>query len=131
MVDDSKSGNAPGRIKLNTPLLDQLEEGPWPSFVTDLKAWSVEKPQVAQLLNQLEDSYEDRWNYWTGTVLNVSGYGGGIIARLSEKADEYPDLAEFHTIRILPPAGFVYSTAAEREKLIGELESPCDVIENP
>ncbi len=104
---DEKGTNNPG---LNTPLLDELEDGPWPSFVSDLKQWSETKPQVAQLLNQLEESYENRWNYWTGTVLNVSGYGGGVIARLSEKADKYPDLAEFHTIRIIPPPGFVYST---------------------
>jgi len=65
-----------------------LEEGPWPSFVADLKNWSKQKPQVAQLLNQLNDSYENRWNYWTGTVINVTGYGGGIIARLSDKAEE-------------------------------------------
>jgi sulfite reductase alpha subunit len=96
--------------ELNIPLLNELEEGQWPSFVSDLKQWSKTKPQVAQLLNQLEESYENRWNYWTGTVLNVSGYGGGVIARLSEKADKYPDLAEFHTIRVIPPPGFVYST---------------------
>ncbi len=104
---DEKGTNNPG---LNTPLLDELEDGPWPSFVSDLKQWSETKPQVAQLLNQLEESYENRWNYWTGTVLNVSGYGGGVIARLSDKADKYPDLAEFHTIRVIPPPGFVYST---------------------
>ncbi len=104
--EDDKGTN-PG---LNTPLLDQLEGGPWPSFVSDLKQWSETKPQVAQLLNQLEESYENRWNYWTGTVLNVSGYGGGVIARLSDKAEKYPDLAEFHTIRVIPPPGFVYST---------------------
>jgi len=109
-VANNNGGQESDKMELNTPLLDELETGPWPSFVTDLKSWSKEKPVVTQLLNQLEDSYETRWNYWTGTVLNVTGYGGGIIARLSDKADEYPGLAEFHTIRILPPAGFVYST---------------------
>lgn len=107
---NNNGGQESDKMELNTPLLDELETGPWPSFVTDLKSWSKEKPVVTQLLNQLEDSYETRWNYWTGTVLNVTGYGGGIIARLSDKADEYPGLAEFHTLRILPPAGFVYST---------------------
>ena len=107
---NNKDDKATNDAVLNTPLLDELEEGPWPSFVSDLKQWSKTKPQVAQLLNQLEESYENRWNYWSGTVLNVSGYGGGVIARRSEKADKYPDLAEFHTIRIIPPPGFVYST---------------------
>ncbi|MBF0307982.1 MAG: dissimilatory-type sulfite reductase subunit alpha [Magnetococcales bacterium] len=100
--------------ELKTPLLDQLESGDWPSFVTDLKAWSKVKPQVAQLLNQLNESYENRWNYWTGTVLNVPGYGGGVIARLSEKADKYPDIAQFHTIRIIEPPGWVYNTKSLR-----------------
>jgi sulfite reductase alpha subunit len=109
-VAEKNGGQESEKTQLHTPLLDELDKGPWPSFVTDLKSWSKEKPVVAQLLNQLEDSYETRWNYWTGTVLNITGYGGGVIARLSDKADEYPDLAEFHTIRILPPAGFVYST---------------------
>lgn len=105
-----KEGGKPQKVELHTPLLDELEHGPWPSFVADLKHWSEQKPQVGQLLNQLEESYENRWNYWTGTVINVTGYGGGIIARLSDKADKYPDLAEFHTIRIIPAGGFVYST---------------------
>ena len=113
-MSENQDENAPQPTELNTPLLDELEEGPWPSFVTDLKALSKRKPQVAQLLNQLEESYEDRWNYWTGTVLNVSGYGGGVIARLSEKKDKYPELAQFHTIRIIAPPGFVYSTEALR-----------------
>jgi len=119
MAKKKEGGKGSDKTKLNTPLLDELEKGPWPSFVTDLKHWSKQKPQVAQLLNQLEDSYETKWNYWTGTVLNVTGYGGGIIARLSDKAEEYPDLAEFHTIRILPPAGFVYST--ERLRNLSEI----------
>ncbi|MBF0368134.1 MAG: dissimilatory-type sulfite reductase subunit alpha [Magnetococcales bacterium] len=99
---------------LNTPMLNELESGPWPSFVTDLKNWSETRPQVGQLLNQLEESYQNRWNYWQGTILNVPGYGGGVIARLSEKADKYPDIAQFHTIRIIEPSGWHYSTAALR-----------------
>ncbi len=101
-------------MELKTHMLDRLEDGEWPSFVSDLKELSKDKPQVAQLLNQLEESYENRWNYWTGTVINVSGYGGGVIARLSDLAEKYPDLAQFHTIRIISPPGFVYSTDALR-----------------
>ncbi|MBF0625796.1 MAG: dissimilatory-type sulfite reductase subunit alpha [Magnetococcales bacterium] len=102
------------RQKLNTPLLDQLESGGWPSFVTDLKAYSEKRPQVGQLLNQLNESYQNRWNYWFGTIVNVPGYGGGIIARLSDLASKYPDLAQFHTIRIIEPPGWVYNTKALR-----------------
>ncbi|HEB73049.1 MAG TPA: dissimilatory-type sulfite reductase subunit alpha, partial [Nitrospirae bacterium] len=102
-------------VKDKTPMLDELESGPWPSFVTDLKELSKEKPAIKQLLGQLEQSYEDKWNYWQGTVLNVDGYGGGVIARYSELSEQYPDIAQFHTIRILPPPGWVYSTEKLRE----------------
>ncbi len=97
------------------PQLDQLESGPWPSFVTDLKNLAEKKESVDQVLDQLEESYENKWNYWQGTVINVDGYGGGVIARLSELSDKYPELKEFHTIRIIAPSGFVYSTKALRE----------------
>lgn len=98
-----------------TPLLDNLEKGPWPSFVSDLKQLSKKKPVVGQLLGQMEQSYKDRWNYWQGTVINLKGYGGGVIARYSELQSKFPDIAEFHTIRILPPPGWVYSTKTLRE----------------
>ena len=98
-----------------TPLLDQLEQGPWPSFVTDLKQLAASKAAVGQLLGQLEKSYRDRWDYWTGTVLNLSGYGGGVLARYSDLRDEFPEAAQFHTVRIIEPSGYVYSTEALRE----------------
>ncbi|MDO8735887.1 MAG: dissimilatory-type sulfite reductase subunit alpha, partial [Thermoleophilia bacterium] len=96
-------------------LLDQLEDGPWPSFVTDLKGLAQTKPSVAQLLGQLEKSYNDRWNYWTGTVLNLKGYGGGVLARYSDVGDLFPQVAQFHTVRVIEPPGYVYSTRALRE----------------
>ncbi|MBF0108132.1 MAG: dissimilatory-type sulfite reductase subunit alpha [Magnetococcales bacterium] len=101
-------------MALNTPMLNELETGEWPSFVTDLKAYSKKRPVITQLLNQLEESYETRWNYWQGKILNAPGYGGGIIARVSDKADKYPGLANFHTVRVIEPPGWVYSTDALR-----------------
>ena len=98
-----------------TPLLDELEEGPWPSFVTDLKNLAKKKPAVGQLLGQLEQSYEERWDHWLGTVINTPGYGGGIIARYSDIGNKFPDIAQFHTIRVIEPAGWVYSTDALRQ----------------
>ncbi|MBI5816604.1 MAG: dissimilatory-type sulfite reductase subunit alpha [Nitrospinae bacterium] len=103
------------KTEIKTPLLDELKTGPWPSFVNDLKKLSERKPAVGELLGQLEQSYEDNWNYWQGTVLNVDGYGGGVIARYSELAGKFPNIAQFHTIRIIPPAGWVYSTKKLRE----------------
>ncbi|MBI3582270.1 MAG: dissimilatory-type sulfite reductase subunit alpha [Nitrospinae bacterium] len=101
--------------KSGTPLLDELEKGPWPSFVADLKKLAEKKPAVGQLLEQMEQSYETRVNYWTGTVLNLDGYGGGVIARYSDLGKKLPEVAQFHTIRVIEPSGWMYSTAALRE----------------
>ena len=101
-------------MALNTPMLNELESGPWPSFVKDLKEYSKKRPQIVQLLNQLEESYQNKWNYWLGKIINVPGYGGGVIARVSEKADKYPALANFHTVRVIEPPGWVYNTESLR-----------------
>ncbi len=98
-----------------TPLLDDLEDGPWPSFVTGLKrlAGDEGKPyagMMTDLMGQLEHSYETRLGYWKGGTVSVFGYGGGVIPRFSEVADKFPESKEFHTLRVQPPAGLHYST---------------------
>lgn len=97
-----------------TPLLDQLETGPWPSFVTGLKrlrdAEKPYSPMVNDLLGQLEHSYEERLGFWKGGTVSVIGYGGGVIPRFSEVGDRFPASKEFHTLRIMPPAGYHYTT---------------------
>ncbi|MCH8862854.1 MAG: dissimilatory-type sulfite reductase subunit alpha [Proteobacteria bacterium] len=109
-----------------TPLLDELEDGPWPSFVTGLKrlADDGDKPSanmMKDLLGQLEKSYETRTGYWKGGTVSVFGYGGGVIPRFSEVAEEFPDSSEFHTLRVQPPAGMHYSTDL--------LRNMCDIWE--
>jgi dissimilatory sulfite reductase alpha subunit len=109
-----------------TPMLDQLETGPWPSFVTGLKrlrdnAGAAYAPMMDDLLGQLEHSYEERKGYWKGGTVSVVGYGGGVIPRFSEVADQYPASREFHTLRVQPPAGMHYDTDVLRKM--------CDVWE--
>ena len=104
----------------DTPLLDELESGPWPSFVTGLKRLSndEDKPyadMMKDLMGQLEHSYETRTGYWKGGTVSVFGYGGGVIPRFSEVAEEFPESKEFHTLRIQPPAGMHYSTNLLRD----------------
>jgi len=99
----------------DTPLLDQLESGPWPSFVTGLKRLARDSGMMADLLGQLETSYETCKGYWKGGTVGVFGYGGGIIPRFTELKDEsgkplFPEAAEFHTLRVQPPAGMHYSS---------------------
>lgn len=103
-----------------TPMLDQLESGPWPSFVTGLKRLANDegKPYQAMmtdLLGQLEHSYETRKGFWKGGTVGVMGYGGGVIPRFSEVAAKFPESKEFHTLRIQPPAGMHYSTDILRQ----------------
>ena len=104
-----------------TPMLDVLEEGPWPSFISGIKRLRDEHPNeriqevTSSLLGQLEHSYETRKGYWKGGTVSVFGYGGGIIPRFSEVASAFPASKEFHTIRVQPPAGNHYTTAMLRQ----------------
>ena len=102
-----------------TPMLDQLEGGPWPSFVTGLKNLAKSSDMMVDLLGQLETSYETRKGYWKGGTVGVIGYGGGIIPRFTELKDEnnkplFPAAAEFHTLRVMPPPGMHYDTKTIR-----------------
>ena len=104
----------------DTPNLDQLESGPWPSFVTGIKRLAKQNDMAVDLMGQLEASYQTKKGYWKGGTVGVFGYGGGIIPRFTELKNDkgdavFPDAAEFHTLRIQPPAGMHYSTAALRK----------------
>jgi len=107
----------------DTPNLDELETGPWPSFVTGLKRLAMQEEfgdMMVDLLGQLEHSYKTRLGYWKGGTISVFGYGGGIIPRFTELmgADGepmFPECKEFHTIRVQPPAGNHYSTDMLRQ----------------
>ncbi|NNM81064.1 MAG: dissimilatory-type sulfite reductase subunit alpha [Burkholderiales bacterium] len=104
----------------DTPNLDELENGPWPSFVTGLKRLAQDNDMAVDLLGQLETSYKTKKGYWKGGTVGVFGYGGVIIPRFTELKDEngepiYKDAAEFHTLRVQPPAGMHYTTEVLRK----------------
>ena len=70
---------------------------------------------MVDLIGQLETSYETRKGFWKGGTVGVFGYGGGIIPRFTELKDEngkplFPEAAEFHTLRVQPPAGMHYTS---------------------
>jgi len=107
--------------KHDTPMIDQLEDGPWPSFISGIKRLRDQHPNerinkvTNDLLGQLEHSYETRKGYWKGGTVSVYGYGGGIIPRFSEVGKAFPESKEFHTLRVQPPAGNHYSTKMLRQ----------------
>jgi len=104
-----------------TPMLDELEHGPWPSFISGIKRLRDQHPDARingvanSLLGQLEHSYETRKGYWKGGTVSVFGYGSGIIPRFSEVAKQFPESKEFHTLRVQPPAGNFYTTKILRQ----------------
>ncbi|MFC1910178.1 dissimilatory-type sulfite reductase subunit alpha [Chloroflexota bacterium] len=100
----------------NTPLLDELEKGPWPSFVTQIKQAAKNKASAKDLLGQLELSYKDKKTHWKhGGIVGVRGYGGGVIGRYSDVPDKFPNVAAFHTVRVNQPSGWFYNTKALRQ----------------
>ena len=76
----------------NTPNLDELENGPWPSFVTGMKKLASDDHEgasmVRDVLATLETSYVTKKGYWKGGTVGVIGYGGGVIPRFNELKDE-------------------------------------------
>ncbi len=116
--------------KHNTPLLDQLESGPWPSFVSDLKhqakvraenkegiEFQIPEDCVDDLLGIMELSYKHGRTHWKhGGIVGVFGYGGGVIGRYCDQPEQFPGVAAFHTLRVNQPASKFY-TAEYLKKL--------------
>ncbi|MDL2210038.1 dissimilatory-type sulfite reductase subunit alpha [Desulfovibrio sp. OttesenSCG-928-O18] len=107
-----------------TPKLDQLESGPWPSFVSDIKQEAESRAKSAgkveyqvpvdapeDLLGVLELSYNDGETHWKhGGIVGVFGYGGGVIGRYCDQPEKFPGVAHFHTMRVNQPAAKYYTT---------------------
>jgi sulfite reductase alpha subunit len=102
--------------KYDTPMLDELEKGPWHSFVTEIKKAAAKNEMANDELGQLEKSYRDKRGYWKhGGIVGVLGYGGGVIGRYSSLPKEFPNVAHFHTVRINQPSAFFYKTDKLKE----------------
>ncbi len=106
--------------KYDTPLLNELEKGPFPSFVTEIKKAAATNDMAADELGVLEKCYRDNRTHWKhGGIVGVRGYGGGVIGRYSDVPQEFPNVAHFHTVRINSIAGLYYK--AETLKMV------CDI----
>jgi dissimilatory sulfite reductase alpha subunit len=111
------------QIKHDIPMLEELENGPWPSFVADAKREALHRKNlsddrmmisrdvVEDLLGQLEVSFQHGETHWKhGGIVGVFGYGGGVIGRYSDMQDRFPSIAHFHTMRVNQPASKFYKT---------------------
>lgn len=122
------------KIKYDIPMLEELEKGPWPSFVADAKREALRRRKLADdrmmidryvvedLLGQLELSFQHGETHWKhGGIVGVMGYGGGVIGRYSDVPEQFPGVAHFHTIRVNQVASKFYDT--------NFLRSLCDLWE--
>jgi sulfite reductase alpha subunit len=101
--------------KRETPLLDELEKGPWPSFVKEIKK-EAHRPTANDVLGILERSYEEHISHWKhGGLVGVMGYGGGVIGRYCDLPEEFPNVREFHTFRVNQPSAWFYTSDALRQ----------------
>ncbi|MGA3054055.1 MAG: dissimilatory-type sulfite reductase subunit alpha [Candidatus Korobacteraceae bacterium] len=117
MADEDSDSHLP-----ETPLLDELENGQWPSFVKEIKSAAQTSKSAQDLLGQLELSYQERKGHWKhGGLVGVLGYGGGVIGRYSDVGEQFPNVAQFHTMRVNHPAGWFYTSDA--------LRTICDIWE--
>ena len=115
--EEQESEDNNGKYLNPTPILDELVDGQWPSFIKGFKEFGerTEKPMVRGVLDQLEYSYKTKMGYWKGGLVTVKGYGSGIITRFSMIKDKFPEAKEFHTFRVQPAPGLHYSTKMLRE----------------
>ena len=98
------------------PILDELEKGPWRSFVSDLKrealhatSWKdnllIPMEAVDDLLGVVELSYKEGETHWKhGGIVGVLGYGGCVIGRYCDQQAKFPSVAHFHTVRTISQA---------------------------
>lgn len=99
-----------------TPMVDDLEKGPWPSFVREIKRAAKISETAKDTLGILERSYEDKFTHWKhGGIVGVKGYGAGVIGRYCDLPEEFPGVAHFHTIRVNQVAGLFYTTKQLRD----------------
>jgi len=106
--------------KYDTPLLDELEKGAFPSFVTEIKKAAKMTEMANDELGVLEKCYRERKTHWKhGGIVGVRGYGGGVIGRYSDVPEEFPAVAHFHTVRINSVSGYFYKSS--------DLRTICDI----
>ena len=97
-------------------MTDEMEKGPWPSYIKEMKRAAKRSPAAKDLIEVQELSFKDKVTHWKhGGIVGVKGYGGGVIGRYSDRPDLFPNVESFHTLRVNHPAGWFYTTKALRK----------------
>ena len=109
------------------PMIDELKNGKWPSYIREIERAAANKnslhcDQSIALLDLLEDSFNDKVPHWKhGGIVGVRSYGGGVIGRYTDNPEKYPEVTEFHTIRVNQPSGWFYTS--------DDIRTLCDIWE--
>ena len=97
-------------------MTDEMEKGPWPSYIKEMKRAAKKSPAAKDLIEVQELSFKDKVTHWKhGGIVGVQGYGGGVIGRYTDRPDLFPNVESFHTLRVNHPAGWFYTTKALRK----------------
>ncbi len=109
MADISKTADRTvkeGLTGSETPYMDELCKGPWPSHARELK-----RTQYPVMM--YEEGIKQRWTQWGhGGMSSVPGLGSGAIARKSRRPDI---ISHSHLIRVLGNPGTFYKTSTFRK----------------
>lgn len=90
----------------DTPYMDELSKGPWPSHAKELK-------RTRYPLQMYEEGIKQRMTQWGhGGMSSVPGLGSGAIARKSRRPDI---VSHSHLIRVLGNPGTFYKTSTFRK----------------
>jgi sulfite reductase alpha subunit len=90
----------------DTPFLDELSKGPWPSHAKELK-------KTRYPVMMYEEANKQRLTQWGhGGMSSVPGLGSGAIARKSRRPDI---ISHSHLIRVLGTPGNFYKTSTFRK----------------
>lgn len=113
MSDPSTIINSPssevkeeGSKTVDTPFMDELCKGQWPSHAKELKR--TRYPVI-----MYEEAIKQRYTQWGhGGMSSVPGLGSGAIARKSNRPDI---ISHSHLIRVLGPPGNFFKTSTFRK----------------
>lgn len=90
----------------DTPYMDELSKGPWPSHAKELK-------RTRYPVMMYEEGIKHRLTQWGhGGMSSVPGLGSGAIARKSRRPDI---ISHSHLIRVLGTPGTFYKTSTFRK----------------
>ncbi len=93
---------------MSEEILKELEKGKWPSYVTEIR-----KAGYEGLLKVYGKALEDKMTHFIhGGMVGVKGYDAGVIGRMTDMPDV---MKTSHLLRVIPPAGWFYTTEALRK----------------